>query len=323
MKISKEQAAFLVVLFTLLAACAGVMFFYFFPKLEAYNKDLVLEQQLKDNLAEFEKTFSGVKPNVLIAAVESRVQPWKEARDRYGALYNMDGWFDRYEPRPEEQYPKFWYDEESTRLLTGLVTKIRQTQPNLRFSGDFYTLFDVPTLEDWRNEPVISEAMAKQALSKLSYGITFFERLLQFNVVQIEEINLWDARKEKRFGEWVRLRTTGLSFVMKMKDLTNFLESFNAENRFVTVDAIRINWMYPAYEPYLSVNMLLTQANWVDPDSRPKDKAPAVKKPQPQAGGGAQGQVGAGAPRTSTQTQQPGFFGKAWKWFKEYVLVMH
>ncbi len=327
MRVSKEQIIFALVILVLLGVCAGVTYFYFWEKLEAYAKDKETETNLLASYDYFRTTFNDIKPKVLIEAIESKIQPWMDARDEWGAVFHMDGWFDRFKPRPEEKFPKFWYDEESSRMLNELRTKILQTQPNLYFPPDVHALFGVPRLQDWNMQDEVTEAVARRELAKLSYGITLFERLLDHNVLRIDDISLWEARRDPRYGEWVRLRTAGLAFTMGLKDLVTLLDSFSAEYRFITVDALRITWFRPWWEPQLSVQMLLTQAVWVPPDKRPQQQAqPAVSAATPGVPGmpampgvAARQLEGRGRP----QAEEPGVFGRAWKWFKRTFLYMN
>lgn len=324
MRASKEQIIFVLVILSLMGVCGGVTYFYFWEKLQVYAKDVKTEEHLVATLDEFEKTFHKTQPKVLISAIQAQVQPWNEARNRWGAVFNMEGVLDRFKPRPEEQFAKFWYDEESTRLLGELRMKILQTQPNLFFPQDVHTLFGVPRLEDWKTREEVTEATARKALTKLSLGITVFEWLLEHRVIAINAINIWEPRKEQRFGDIVRLRTVGLSFRMGLKDVVNLIESFSALDRYITVDGISITWMQPWYEPQLEVELLVTQALWTPPDRRPAGRQGVVA-----AAAGAQPAMGVPAVATAVRNTpaqvptEPGFFGKIWRWIKQNILIMH
>lgn len=324
MRASKEQIIFVLVIFSLMGVCGGVTYFYLWEKLQVYAKDVKTKEHLVATLEEFEKAFHKTQPKALISAIQTQVQPWNEARSRWGAVFNMEGALDRFKPRPEEQFPKFWYDEESTRLLGELRMKILQTQPNLFFPQDVYTLFGVPRLEDWKTREEVTEVTARKALAKLSLGITVFEWLLEHRVIAINAINIWEPRKEQRFGDIVRLRTVGLSFRMGLKDLVNLIESFSALDRYITVDGISITWMYPWYEPQLEVELLVTQALWTPPDRRPAGHQGVVA-----AAAGAQPATRVPAVATALRNtpaqapEEPGFFGNIWHWIKQNILVMH
>ena len=326
MRMSKEQIIFVLVIMSLMGICGAVTYFYFWARLQVYAEDVRTEEHLKATLDEFEKNFSKTQPKALISAIQAQVQPWNEARDRWGAMFSMDPrTLERFNPRPEEQFPKFWYDEESTRLLSELRMKILQTQPNLVFPGDIYDLFGVPRLEDWKMQENVTEAMAKNALMKLSFGIAMFERLLNNKVTVIETINIWEPRKEERFGDIVRLRTVGLAFRIGLKDLVGLMESLNAEDRYITVEGISLAWLQPWYEPQLEVKMLVTQALWTPPEKRPVGRAagpaaPGAPKPAAAAAGARSQLSTAAAPQAPTQ---PGIFSRAWRWIKQNILIMH
>lgn len=327
MRASKEQIIFGLVIVLLMGVCGGVTYFYFWERLQVYAQDVKTVEHLEATLDEFETAFHNTRPKALISAVQTQVQPWNEARNRWGALFNMEGAFDRFMPRAEEQFAKFWYDEESTRLLGELRMKILQLQPNLYFPSDVYTLLGVPNLADWKSREDSDEAAARKALAKLSFGITIFERLLEHKVLAINAINIWEPRKEKRFGDMVRLRTVGLSIRIALKDLVSLLESYSAEDRYITVDGISITWMQPWFEPQFDVEFLLTQALWTPPDRRP-----AGREGVPAAGAGRAPGAGAGgvanvarelANTPAPPTEEPGIVGSIWRWIKQNILIMH
>ena len=99
-------------------------------------------------------------------------------------------------------------------------------------------------------------------------------------------------------------------------------------DRYFSVDGMKITYPYIAYnvEPQLQVQMLLTQANYRKAFVEGADKEGAAPPGAPGAPGAAPGGFAALQRPTDVQrapVEEPGVFGKAWKWFKTNVLVMH
>lgn len=328
MNISKEQLLFGSVIILLLAIAGGVTYFYFWDKLEKYAQDKVMAEQLERTYQEFREAFHDIKPQVLITEIQQRTQPWMEARLDWGQPFNVGDWATRYEPMKEEQYPRFWYDVESQRMLDALREKIRVEAPRLGYPANLRETFGVPTLDDWKSVDVVTERTARRQLSRLSYCIAMFEFLLEYQPYRIFDMKLWPNRTERVTGAHVVFVTTGLHFSMSLEKLVQMLEKLRLEDRYFTVDAIKITWPMPWYEPALEVQMLLTQANWVPPDRRPS--GPGEGQVQVAAGPTPQTpmtldlnrQLAERRAEQQARYQEPGFFGKIWRWIKRNIFVV-
>jgi hypothetical protein len=335
---SKEQILFVSVIAIMLGVCVAVFFFYLKPKLEKYQIDERTAQQLEETLKQFDNEFEGVRPSDLISEIQRRTQPWMDARLEWGKPFNVADWLVRAQPRPEEQYPRFYYDEESKRLLEGLRDTIRAKQPNLYYPQSLRADLGVASLEDWNNIAVVTDEMVNRELSKLSFGIALYEMLIQYNPYQIFDVEIWPPRTEQVTGKVVTFYTAGIHLQILLKDLVKLLEQFRLENRYFNVDGLRIRWETPWYEPYLTVEMLVSQAVWQSPDAR--DASLRMPGGGPGGAAGPAGMAGAGgvndrlaalqaaAAQRATereserQASEPGPVGRVWRWIKRNIFYI-
>ncbi|MFP4500042.1 MAG: hypothetical protein ACLFTT_03495 [Candidatus Hydrogenedentota bacterium] len=330
MNISKEQAIFIAIIGALLAVALGVTYFYVMPKIEEYQEDERIADQLEATFQEFQDTFHGVQPDVIISEMQRRTQPWMDAREDWGEPFSLGDWAMLYEQRPEEMFARFWYDEESQRLLDNLRETIRTDSPRLEYPRDLRSMFGVATLDDWKNMEKVTERMARRELDKLSCCISMFDYLLEYDPIAVEEMTIWPNRVENATGSWLVFRTMGLAFTMRLGDLIDFLEEMRLEERYFNVDRLQVRWDYPWYQPELDVKMLVTQAHWVPPEKRGGKKSGqatvAARPGQRDAGETTGSDLQRRLSERSTQREQvyeePGAFSKMWTWFKRNVLYI-
>lgn len=338
MKMSKEQIIFGAVIFSMLGVCVAVFFFYLKPQLEIYAADERTAQQLEQTLNQFASEFDGVRPNDLIGEIQRRTQPWMDARLEWGRPFNMGDWLLRARPRPEEQYPRFYYDDDSTRLLAELRDKLRNRMPSGSYPNDLRSDIGVARLEDWNNVAVVTDRMVNRELRKLSFGISLYEMLIEFNPTQIFNVEIWPPRTEQVTGKVVTFFTAGIHMQMQLRDLVKLLEQFRLEDRYFHVDGLRIRWDTPWYEPYLNVEMLVSQAAWQSPDARDaSQRVPGDTPAQPGApgpllaGGGVDDRLAALQAAAATRAaereaerlaSEPGPVGRVWRWIKRNIFYI-
>jgi hypothetical protein len=336
MKISTEQAIFIAVIGVLLAVSLGVTYFYLMPKLEVYQEDERVAAQLEATFQEFRETFHGIQPDTIITEIERRTQPWMDSREDWGQPFNLGDWTLRFSDRPEEMFARFWYDEESRRLLEDFVNTMRTKNPRLLPADSqnpaefFRDKFGVASIDDWKSVPEVSEQMARRELNKLSLCISMYEYLLEHNPTSVGQVVHWPHRLEDTTGSWLVFRTFGLQFTMRFDDLIDLLEELRLEERYFHVDAIQMNWDYPWYQPELNVRMLLTQANWIPPERRGGGERTAAAPGAPAAPGPRtpanledfQRRLAERSAQREQQIEEPGFFSKLWTWFKRNVLYI-
>ncbi len=332
---TKVRIIYAAVLFAVLGAYAAVYQFYFREKLASYRRDEELKQMLDRTYEELRQAFAGVDPDMLTREWRAQIQPWTDAVTERGRYFNFAGWFVHERPPQEGPILKFWYDEQSNKMILALYQKVveRMGRYDL-FPPDIRAELGVPTVDDWAGIDV-NEALVSEALSRLAFGIRVCEMMLDAKATRISRVAIWPQRIE---DELLRKQTVGLAFSMGARDLVRFIdEQLRTADRYFTIDGLRITYPYIAYnvDPQLNVEMLLTMARY-----EPR-QAPAAPEQLAAAQGapGVPGMIGVAPPgmmqprasqvfddqgmrerRRAQQYQEPGFFGKMWKWFKRYVL---
>lgn len=351
---TRERIIVGIIFSAILLAFGAVYQFYIKPQLAKYAADLELKNTLEAKFHELETNFSGVLPEVLTAEWRAQVQPWTNAKLERARYFTFGDW-NEHETPPKEGpvILKFWYDETSRKMLGDLYQRVAERLGNYYlFPADIRQNLEIPTLEQWQNTDV-TEQMVNQALSRLAYGINLCKMLLDAKVTSVRDVRLWPRRRLPALGDLLEFQTAGLSFTITMRDFVNFMEQLRTADRFWTVEALKITYPYVAYptEPQLQVDMLLTQAGFVGgrkagaggeapagaavPAAAQAGGTPSSSAPTPAVdvtGTTAQEayqQMMQTRPmltpkRAQQQAEEPTtFLGKAWKWFKYYVLVMH
>ena len=309
----KEQIIGIVVLVVVLAALGAAWQFYYKGIFEGYKADDTLRETLEKTHSQLEETFHGYTPELLVQEWQNKVQPWRNAREERSSYFNLGDWY-TIDVKPDEtRMLKFWYTEESNKMLTDIFRKIYEKMGTYdRFPQNIREILNVQQESDWAGHDVtIEEVMVN--LKALAFGASLTDFLLDANVAQVHQISIWPRRIPKFFAELLGLQTVGLRFSITAKDLVKMLDSLRTESRYFTVDGIRITYPYIGYpsEPQLNVSMLLTQALY---------RKPVDEEPQVAAGGR---QANSGSVRPTLEKEEQGFFGKAWVWFKRNVLVMN
>ncbi|MBI2424770.1 MAG: hypothetical protein HYV27_18210 [Candidatus Hydrogenedentes bacterium] len=317
----------------------GVYQFYFKQKLEEYAQNAKFKSDLEIALKDLEETFMKAKPEEVIQLWRGNRQPWLDSVERRTKYFENEAWYEH------EVYPndgsilRFWYDDASTKMVTEFNTKAR-AKLGYNFPEDLRINLNIPYVDQLAPADASSEQALYQHLRRLSFGISACELLLDHNVSNIQNLSLWRKRKVPATQNLMELQTFGVSFAMKMSDLIALLEEIRLADNYFTVDAIDISYPYIGYpnEPQLSVQMLVSVADFLDPVAPGAGGAPA-------AGGGgratAMAQAGGDVSveqmfKQTLETRskrraeaeggaqaEPGFFGKAWKLFKRYVLYMN
>jgi hypothetical protein len=211
---------------------------------------------------------------------------------------------------------KFWYTEESEKMLRDLYTKVYQKMGGYeRFPQNIRNIMNVQTSDEWGDkDPAPFEVEINLAYLSFAQSLTNF-LLEEAKVTSVSAMSMWPRRAPGAFMGLLGLQTVGLQVTMTAKDLVNMLDKLRQEPRYFSIEALKITYPYIAYnvEPQLNVSFLLTQAMYIKP-------VDAEEKP------GAVGGMAAGrqaARPTTTTVEEPGMFSKAWIWFKQTVLVMN
>jgi hypothetical protein len=324
----KGQLIYAAILLSILGVFAGVYKFYFEAKLAAYTQDENTKKALEAALDDLEQSFSRTDPEVLTREWRGQTVPWSDAVAARAGFFHWGGWYDHETPPKEGPILKFWYDEECRKMLRKLYEKVGEKMGRYDlFPPDIRQNLNIPTLDDWTNIDV-QELEVNRQLGRLGFGIMACDLLLNAKASSINDISLWPPiRQAPEFNKLLTLQTVGMSFTITAKNLVALLEEkVRLADRYFNVNAIRITYPYIAMnvEPNLQVEMLITQAGFVAQARGEGDTGTAGPGP-----GQQQPSDLANVYNTSIRPKapvapppEPGFFGKAWKWFKRNILVV-
>ena len=321
-----------------IAAFAGVYQFYFKDKLAAYASDEVLRNDLKNTYTNLNEKFGGGYPEELTRLWESRVPDWVAAREMRSKFFNISDWFEHKNPPDDVGLIRYWYEEEATRMLETLYKEFQQSPTLGNNYPDWYSIREMMNAPSVNNlgGAEVTERDVHRNLSELSFGMSTCKFLMDNNVTGIKGISIWPPRTIKEHNGLLKLKTVGVDITISAQDLVGLLDtSVRMADRYITVDAIRIQYPYIAYEvePQLQVQMLITQADIVAPKGGDTDAGP---------GAGTTASVGFGGGDTSREAvlerflskgkskraaeaeevEEPGAFGKAWKWIKRNIFYI-
>jgi len=312
---NKETIIGLVAVVAVLALLGAAWQFHFKAIFQGYKEDDKLRETLEKTYSQLEETFQGYKPELLINEWQNHMQPWRAAREERSAYFNFGDWFDVEFKPDENRMLKFWYTEESEKMLRDLYTKVYQSMNGYdRFPQNIRAIMNVQTSDEWGNK----DPQPFEVELNLNY-LSFAQSLTNFllddaKVSSVSAISMWPRRIPGTFMGLLGLQTVGLQVTMTAKNLINMLDKMRQEPRYFSFEAIKITYPYIAYnvEPQLNVSFLLTQAMYI----KPPDEAENA------AGGGAIAARPAARPAVTT-AEEPSAFSKAWVWFKRNILYMN
>ncbi len=312
------------VLVAVFAALGAFAYFFVKPLFDEYKEDERLRQSLEQTLVNLRDNFHGYSPELLMNAWQDKMQPWRAARVERSAYFNFGDWYEREQPPEDARMRKYWYVEATGKMLQDLYTEIyAKVNRYDAYPQDIRRTFNVATEQDWQGRDVSDDEIARN-MDRLAFGVSVCRFLLGNNVTQVGGMSLWPRRFAKEYGDMLAMQTVGLQFTIATRDLVKMLEDLRMSDRYFCVDGIKITYPYIAYnvEPQLQVQMLLSQAFY----RRQFVEGGGA------AGGGAAGPAGVSpelvAFRRPSEVErapvvEPGVFGKAWRWFKQNILVMH
>jgi hypothetical protein len=302
--------------------------FYYKEIFNGYKQDDTLRATLENTYKQLTETFQGYKPDLLIEERQSKIQPWRNAREDRGKYFNFGDWYDIQETPEEARMLKFWYADVTNKMLAEFYAKVYERFGSYdRFPQDISALMGVAKESDWAGRDVSLEEVQLN-LQLLSWGFSLSSFLLDSKVSSVSAIVPWPRRRPTFYGEMLRFQTVGLRFTITTRDLVRMLENLRQESRFFTVDSLRITYPYIAYavEPQLDVRMLLSQADYV----KQKDEEPGAATLGTPGAPGAPGMPGrpllAGnipvREQKSTPAVEPSAIYRFWVWFRRNVLYI-
>lgn len=261
----------------LVAACSAtgaVYVFYAQARFVELNEHEASMDKIYSRLIELGSTFSNTKPEAAVNAWNNGVQPWYEAVLSRTDFFNLGEVPDKVEV-PDDGFQKFFYAEKHPQLQKSLVDYAYNNRCEW-VPGAF--TFGVPDRYGIGDNP--SREQVSQWLTTYEIGSAVTKLFIKANAAYIENVVIWPKKVTNvgstRGAGSIESYTTGVQFRMTLQDLAEFLESLRTEDRYFTVDHIRIanrNLRDPF--AYLEVSMLLTQARYSE-ESTAAAAAPAA-----------------------------------------------
>lgn len=155
---------------------------------------------------------------------------------------------------------------------------------------------------------------------------------MEHDAEMIRQVSMYEPRPSGFIGREVEYVRLGLSFVMEMENLIEFVEEMRAADRYFSIEGIKVAHPYIGvrYEPRLEVELYLRRAkpseNFLAGADAPASTEQADSVEQAYTGTFNQAR-GGGIRRGGDEdearaaVEEPGVFGRAWQWFKRTVLV--
>lgn len=317
--ITRERIIIVAVLVAVIAGFGAAYVFYFQGKMEAYGNNKRFMDDLDRNYAELSGTFSGYEPDALIALWKQQVQPWADNRNELATYYHLSNWREAELPPADVAIPKFWYEEQAKKTEQEFYQYLFEKMGDYRnrFPTDIRTTFNVKRLEDWQGVDV-NDRQVQNELRKLNFGINVSKFLIENKVWSVKSLRVWPDRKVQNTGNMLNYVTLGMEITMTLENFVKFMDNLRTAPRYFTVEAVTVSYPYIMYqeEPYLDIKLLITQSAYVGP------------KTVEQAGNANAAAVFNNTAMTNRQgiaqpPAAPSFMDKAWKWFKNNVLVMN
>lgn len=331
---NKARIISALILFAVLGGFGAVYQFYLAEKLQKYRDDEAVRDQLEAAFVNLQNTFSGIQPEVLVAAWRAEVQPWTATLQARSTRFDANDWYEiELYPEDGRQIVKFWFDEQVNEQFTDLYQKVRETPGLYRFPSpqQVRSSLGIPTLSDLENMN-LSQQDAYRNLRRLSFFRSVAELILDSRVSAINNLIIWPRRQVQEHNQLLNLQSIGLDINMTARDFVSFVDNqLRTADRHFTVEGMQVSYPYIAYrdEPQLRIQMIMTRAQY-------------LQRSDNQGGGGGGGggrgsQASAGGEsavdlfalsqlRREREAEneaeaEPGPIGKAWKWFKRVVLV--
>lgn len=306
---------------TIIVAILGTTFsiyqFYFKSRLTEYNRNLDRKEKLVTRLKDLEDRFDKSIPEEMVKLKKAQVGPYIEAVERRARFFTMPEIEET--PIPEKGIFKFIYDEIYNEKFQELSEYAYTRNPPVAIPP---VTFGAP---DPQGLTVVKRGEVVRWSRDIDYGKHLMKRFIKAGAVQIDSFEIWPRRVQ---GGLLEMNSLGISFTMTFGNFVNFMETLRAEDRFITVEALKIQntSLRTAFEPYLQIQMILTQARYLTGADGPIATAGLALGDQSVKDIFSTLRLG-GSSRLSEayaaeQRGGPGFFGKAWRWFKRNILYV-
>lgn len=330
MKISKEHIIAIVVLVVILGLLGSVYQFYYKERLDEYRRNLDQLTTLEKKLDSLKDQFRGYQPQVLLDALKPQVQHLAEEVLRRSSFFNTADFLE-IDPIPQGRMLRFYYETEFNKMFTELRDEVYKRNPYWQYP--VYSTFGVPAPSELAGySPTAKEVT--EWLKTYHFGCSMVRMMMKAKAQAVGDIELWPIRRAAEYSGLLDMRTTGITCTMTLADVVAFLDSLRMENRYFSVDGISLQNPYLRWpqEPILEVQLLLTQAQFVEPTGEPTDKpeapapgafaAPGMPRTPADFFSGQGFGLGRGGPTGRFQQlgPPPTKFQQWWRWFRKNFL---
>ncbi len=328
---TKERVIYIGALLALFAGVFAVYQFYFAAKLERYAQHQALLTSLQATEAKLKTTFGNASPADVITDHNGKVEAWREAIAQRVSFFTDNDWRIHEKPPEDVFILQFWYGDESRKMVTELWEKaqkkygplVYQNMPQ-GFPSTVQSMLGVAYSEQWQGMDVDAE-LVNQQLERLEFGISAIEMLMNANALGIYQVGIEELGNSGFIGKGVDYTRVKLSFRMETKDLVEFLETLRQADTYYSVQGMRLSHPYilAQYEPQLQVDMYLLrtkQEEGFDPAGTAGGGSAGAGYETAFSSTGLNARPGLSTIDDEVVMEEPGAFGKAWKWFKRTVL---
>jgi len=290
MKVRREYIIAILIVGLIFAAVGAAYQFFYKARLAQYDANTQMLQNLENALTGLETQFEGKIPEDLVKARKGMVQPLAEQVGQRAAFFNTADLLQT-DPIPEGKVPRFYYSDQFNKILNELRQDAYSRTSYCPYPE--WSTFGAPRPDELEGRTV-TEQEAKDWLSLIKFGAAIVRMLMDAKAVAVYDVQIWPERLD--YDNLLKMRTAGLSFVMRYADLVAWLDKLRLENRYFDVNEIGVQNRYLrwAIEPPVEVQMLLTQADFNAAGATPVPRAaPPEGFPLP----GSEGVIGAPGPR--------------------------
>ena len=301
-----------------LAIAGSSYIFYFAAKLQEYADADTLKKALEQKAEDLEDVFSAASPDLVIQEWTNVRPTFDSTRNRRGAFFNFADWEEHPMHTPADGIVKYWYEDQAQAMLDDLRAAVIEKQIRV-FPRDLRAMLMIPSSAQYEGRNVDVE-VAYAELSRLNFGINTAKMLLENNVKAVNRIWLWKPREATETGGLLTYQTLGCHVFITLPDLVNFFESLRADDRYFSIEAVRLIYNQPGVdrEPVLDAQFLITQAKYIEIDAAMALVAMAAEDDS--GYGDDYGYSGYRGAATAVP-EEPGFLGTAWSRFKRWYFL--
>ena len=258
MKVRREYIIAILIVGLIFAAVGAAYQFFYKARLAQYDANTQALQNLENALTALETQFESKIPEDLIKARKGMVQPLAEQVVQRAAFFNTAELL-QIDPIPEGKLLRFYYSDQFNKMLNELRQDAYSRTPYFPYPE--MSTFGAARPEELEGRTV-TEQEVKDWLSLIKFGAAMMRMLMDAKAVAVYDVQMWPERQD--YDNLLKMRTVGLSFVMRYADLVAWLDKLRLENRYFDVNGIAVQNRYLrwAIEPPVEVQMLLTQADY-------------------------------------------------------------